>query len=530
MSKPPSPSSHTATEPGPPFGPSALLATLAGVLDFVAFPGIGVWPLAFVCLVPLFFALDARRNGKGHSTRRVIALGGIFGLVGNLGGFYWLIDMLENFSGFPTFACLFFAAIVCAYQGGLQTLFVWLWHHGTKHGWPSLLVAPAAFATAEMVWPLLFPYYHGAHLHNVPWLVQSAELGGPILLTCLVVVGNVGIYALLAARFRSGPFPKRTLAVAVLFLVAAVCFGALRVSQVQARMDASEEKTVGLVQVSMGIFAKRQDPREGLRRHISDSQDLLKRGDVDLLVWPESAYSWLLPPNTQNVKNMVTGPLEVPLLFGGLRREQVPGADASSKESRLYNTAFLTDALGNVQGRYDKTFLLAFGEYIPFGEMFPILYEWSPNSGHFTPGSHVNPLPWGDYRITALICYEDIVPRFTRTAVAIGDPHLLVSIANDAWFGESTAPWQHMALAQLRAVEHRRFLVRATNSGVSAIIDATGKATHTSGVFTREQLRGPVRMMNGWTLYQSVGDWPGYLGILIVLITSFRRRKPKRAG
>lgn len=507
------------------FGLCALLAVLSGVLDFVAFPGFGVWPLAFVALVPLLFALEAQRA----SERRVLLLGLLFGLVANLGGFYWLVEMLQNFSGFPSALCLVLAALVCSYQGAMLALFCWLWSRGTQRGWPSLLVAPAAFAAAELVWPLLFPYYHGAHLHDVPWLVQSAELGGPMLLTGLVVLANATIHQAAAALLNKSPFPRISVAAAALVMASALAFGAVRLGQVRSRMAGAESRTVGLVQVSMGIFAKRQNPGEGLRRHIADSLALQERGDLDLLVWPESAYTWLLPPGTENVKQLVMGSVGVPLLFGGLRREfaEADSAGAASGEApqaHLYNTAFLTDGAGNIQGRYDKTFLLAFGEYIPFGETFPWFYDLSPHTGHFTPGSHTRPLAWGDHRVTALICYEDIVPRFTRKAVAEGDPHLLVSIANDAWFGDTSAPWQHLALAKLRAVEHRRYLVRATNSGVSAIVDATGHATHVSGVFTREALRGTVKLMNGWTLYQSVGDWPGYLGLVFALWAAFRRR------
>ncbi len=514
----PAPAAPEAPSPWRAFALGVVLASAAGVLDFIAFPGIGVWPLAFFALVPLFFALRLQRDGPRRGLRTAL-LGVLFGLVGNLGGFYWLVPMLEDFSGFSFIFCLFFAAVVCLFQGGMLALFAVLWARGTRAGWPSLLVAPAAFAAAEHIWPLLFPYYHGNHLHDVALLVQIADLGGPILVTALVVVVNAAVYEALAGWTERRTVKWRPLAVAAVLLGATIVYGALRIAEVEARMAEAETITVGTVQVSMGIFAKRQDPGEGLRRHIEDSVRVSESHELDLLIWPESAYTWFLPEGIENVKRLVSGPLDVPLLFGGLQlRTDEEG------EERRYNTAFMTDGSGDVLGTYDKTYLLAFGEYLPFGDVFPVLYDWSPNSGRFTPGDHVRPLEWGDVRITALVCYEDILPAFANRAVREGNPHLLVNLTNDAWFGETTAPWQHLALAKMRAVEHHRYLVRSTNSGVSAIVDPLGRTVVASGVFTREQVVGDVQLLTGWTPYQTVGNWPGWLGLFAAAIFVFRRR------
>jgi apolipoprotein N-acyltransferase len=270
----------------------------------------------------------------------------------------------------------------------------------------------------------------------------------------------------------------------------------------------------------MGIFAKREDPAEGRRRHVMQSLELERDVDPDLIVWPESAYAWFLPEGEVNVKPYVMGPIETPLLFGGLTRRTVDG------DERHYNTAVLLDEDGDIQGTYDKTYLLAFGEYLPFGDVFPVLYDWSPHSGRFTPGDHVRPVILDDrWRITALVCYEDILPSFTRKAVAEGDPHLLVNMTNDAWFGDTSEPWQHLALAKLRAVEHHRFLVRATNSGVSSIVDPVGRTLGEVGVFERGNLHADVAMLSGWTPYQTLGNWPGWLSLAAILAMAFWKKR-----
>jgi apolipoprotein N-acyltransferase len=194
---------------------------------------------------------------------------------------------------------------------------------------------------------------------------------------------------------------------------------------------------------------------------------------------------------------------------------------------QYYNTALLAEKDGTILGRYDKQYLLAFGEYLPFGDRFPVLYKWSPNSGRFTPGTTIDPFVWGEHRISALICYEDILPSFVNKIVNYADPDLLVNLTNDAWFGKSTEPWIHLALSKLRAVEHRRYLIRATNTGVSAIVDPKGGVVVHSGLFKEEVLFGEARFMRATTGYKVLGDYPWYLATAVMVLMAVWSR-PKR--
>jgi apolipoprotein N-acyltransferase len=205
-------------------------------------------------------------------------------------------------------------------------------------------------------------------------------------------------------------------------------------------------------------------------------------------------------------------------------------SNADATRDRLFNTAIATSARGEITGRYDKQYLLAFGEYLPFGETFPIMYKWSPHSGRFTPGTSLEPveidLKGVKHKASVLICYEDILPGFTNRAVAHADPELLINMTNDAWFGDSTEPWEHLALAKFRAVEHRRYLVRSTNSGVSAIVDPTGAVLEDSlsHPFKDEAHDGVIRWLRGGTVYEALGDGPWYLTAIAAIAMAFRRR------
>jgi apolipoprotein N-acyltransferase len=215
----------------------------------------------------------------------------------------------------------------------------------------------------------------------------------------------------------------------------------------------------------------------------------------------------------------------VPTLFGAVVIQRVDDA----RRYQLFNSALLTDSAGQVKGRFDKQRLVLFSEGMPFGETFPILYDWSPNSGKFVPGTLYDPLPVGDHQIATVICYEDIIPGFVNRIVRNGDPDLLANLTNDAWFGDTTEPWIHLALSQLRAVEHRRFFVRSTNSGVSAIIDPVGRVVSHTGTFEEAALVGDVAWLRGLTGYEVLGDAPWWLVSLLALVASFVRRPGTKA-
>ncbi len=504
-----------------------LLASLGGVMQCLGFAGWSWWPFALICWLPMFWILETEPNMTG---KRAFRLGLAHGFVGYTGGYYWLVDMLENFSGYEGIPNWFFGSVFFLYHGCQQAFIYALYHRIHRRGWPRMLAAIAALLTLEIAFPVLFPAFLSTGFHNVPIFIQTADFAGPMFASAVVMSINVALYEMWKWR-KTRILPKRDLMIAIGSLVFSLGYGAYRMANIDARAEAAPTLEVGTVQVNMGIFEKREEPFEGHRRHLRQSQ-LLERNhpDLDLLVWPESAYTFFLPESMTNVKERVLGPVSTPTLFGGLTRRQ--------GESRMeaFNTAFLTDADGEIVGTYDKTYLLMFGEYLPFGDTFPVLYEYSPNSGRFTPGDHVRPLvlphpEHGDVRMSTLVCYEDVLPRFTRSAVREGNPHLLVNITNDSWFGDTQEPWIHLALAKFRAIEHHRALVRSTNSGVSAFVDPVGRVIDTIGVEEQGQSTAELPLLDGWTPYQTLGDWPGWAGLGLAFWFGFvgRRKEDESA-
>ncbi len=202
-----------------------------------------------------------------------------------------------------------------------------------------------------------------------------------------------------------------------------------------------------------------------------------------------------------------------PLVFGAVTRTGDP-------EKSPYNSAVFVDRDGAFRGRFDKIFLLLFGEYIPFHDLLEGILP--RNAGHFSRGEKIVTFPFTHegttYRLGPMICYEDILPQFGRE-LAAHHPHLLINLTNDAWYGDTSEPWEHLALSVFRAVEARADLVRSVNTGVSAFIDATGRVVAKSYAVDPHETPTPMTghiapvalMESGHTFYARFGDVFGWL-------------------
>jgi apolipoprotein N-acyltransferase len=493
------------------------------LLYFLAYPGVGLWQLAFVAFAPLLVALE------GSSAKQGALLGWNAGFVMTLCGFHWMQHMLATFSGFSAAACFLLHALLAAYQGGRIALFGWLYVRGRRNGIGSAWMLPLAFIASEHLYPLLFTWYFGAALHQQPSLSQLAELGNPIAVGLVLLPTNwLALELCLAFRQRRRPRVAR-LACAALLPLLAFGFGHWRIGQLESLIRQAPHITVGAVQANMGLIAKRSERDEGLLRHLRLSRELTAKMPLDLLVWSETSLAAAVDESkaANYYQARVTELVGVPTVFGAVLARPVNDA----RRYALFNAALLSDQQGRVVGRYNKHHLLAFGEYLPFGDWFPKLYEWSPNTGRFAPGSSYAPLTLDGYKLSINICYEDIIPSFVNALVRSEPADLLVNLTNDAWFGDSSEPWIHLALAQFRAIEHRRAFVRSTNSGVSAIIDPLGRVIAHTPTFQQATIAAAVPLLKtSKTLYEQIGDIPWWLASLAAILLAFwpTPRRPQR--
>ncbi|EKD36591.1 MAG: hypothetical protein ACD_75C01451G0001, partial [uncultured bacterium] len=214
------------------------------------------------------------------------------------------------------------------------------------------------------------------------------------------------------------------------------------------------------------------------------------------------------------------------LLFGS------PSYEENGGRIDYMNSAYLLRPDGTVSGRYDKVHLVPYGEYVPLRKFFPFIGKMVSGVGDFRPGKGFHPLAADGVRLGILICYEGIFPEGGRDYKR-EKANLLVNITNDAWFGKTSAPYQHLSMTVFRAVENRLYLVRTANTGISAIIDPMGTILARTGIFERAVLKGEVKIIDEKTFYAAYGDIFVYLcglALLILFIISIKQRRKKHAG
>jgi apolipoprotein N-acyltransferase len=320
------------------------------------------------------------------------------------------------------------------------------------------------------------------------------------------------------------------LAAAVL-VAAALIFGAVRMRQVDDIVARAPRLKVGLVQPNFAYTTDGELARDEAIRQLTALQAesrRLQEAGAQLLVWSEGSYPVALPRDfaadlPPESLGMIRRGLSVPVVVGA---EMV---DAAHDDA--FNSAILLGADGRAAGRYDKVRLLAFGEYIPGIDTFPWLRKLlPPGTGRFTAGTGPGVLtlrePGGlNWKLGPVICYEDILQGFLH-GVGQLHPNLLVNLTSDSWFGADTEPWEHLALAVFGSVELRVSMVRAVNSGVSALIDPNGRLLQKT--YANDPYRNPRSedgivvtapwMPGGHTVYVAVGNLFAYLCIAATLI------------
>ncbi len=500
-----------------------IAAVAGGVLAFLGYVDFDWFYLGWICLVPILWAISGQTPG------RAFLIGWVAGIVGNVGGFYWVVQMFEQFAGLSWPLAVPGLLLLSAANG----LVFAIWAGATRlicrnAGWSVGWVSPVIWTAAEKFWPQLFPNYLGASQHHLLLVTQIADLTGILGVTFLLVYANSTIYEVIK-RIRSRQrHPWRPAAVFAVVIAAVLVYGTLRINSVDRSVSSAASLAVGVVQTNRGAGDKHVDRDLFLREHQEMSRELLQAQPLDIIVWPESILGVELASREGELPAGLLGDLRTPLLFGAILRTRERG------ESRIYNSAVLVDGTGRIAGTYDKTVLVPFGEYIPFGDTFPQLYSWSPYSSRFWSGENREPLQLGGHVLSVNVCYEDIFPGHVRMLMQGGRdgriPAAIFNLTNDSWYGDTIQPMEHLVVASFRSIEHRRALIRATNTGISAIVDPVGRISLRTAQWAKASLAGRIPLMQGRTVYAVLGDWIGWVCLVIALLGIGRARRSAGNG
>lgn len=467
------------------------LAIFAGLMMGTSYIPLPPWALLF-CWVPLWLDVASEK-----SLKQVFFKGWIAQFILTNIGFHWIAYDAHVFGYFPwplAIATLFlFAALQFLNIPIALVLAKWLQTKFELSRGALFVLIASLNTAAEIFWPAIFPFNHGYPLYyaRLP-ISQIADIIGVIGLSYLVHLVNAEIAWLWDRKNRNLTFKM-----AVFSVIAFIALNGLGQHRKSQWINTEGHKNLRVLQVqaNIGNFEKLQAEKglgfqeEISRRFIEQTQAGLKEfGNVDLIVWPETAYPDFLGAHNNNrvyTRKLVdfvqsTGTYLITGSYGNDPPHTFPRRD--------YNSLFLYSPDPNVQPQsYFKTYLLIFGEYTPFGDYFPILKKYNPGGEGWGRGSGPITLKMKNVQIGAQICYEGLYPEFSR-ALTLNGADIFVNLTNDSWFGRPFEPWQHMIMTMSRAVENRRPLIRSTNTGITAVALADGTILNPSPIW--EEWRG----------------------------------------
>jgi apolipoprotein N-acyltransferase len=462
------------------------------------------------------------RPSAGGTARRAILLGLLTGVVYFAGTLYWLVETMTTFGGLAAPIALFAAAVLVAYLSLFPAAFALvLARMRASMGTPLalLLAAPSWVATElgrQHVWDG-FPWaLLGYSQVTVLPIAQLASLVG--------VYGLSGLLALTSAATAFVIIDQRarrwTVAAAVICLVAGCAFWGRARMATGSLVHQGETVRVAVVQGNIAQEDK-WDPLLTdaiISRYLSMTREAIAKGAA-FVIWPESSLPVYFEedPARANAVRRLARESNIALLIGSDQVERVRAdAPVNAPDNRFYNAAFLVRPDGSTGGVYRKMQLVPFGEYVPLQRVLFFVGPIVEAVSNFTSGEHPVLLPVGTHKVSTAICYEVIYGSLMRRFVTDGS-ELLTTITNDAWYGRSSAAYQHWDQASLRAIENGRYLARAANTGVSGFVDPYGRVLERSALFEQAVIVRDVRYLQTRTLYSRIGDLVAWLSLVVVV-------------
>jgi apolipoprotein N-acyltransferase len=457
--------------------------------------------------------------------RRVYLAAYCCGLVVHAVGFYWVLGTVSRFGGFgPVVSAFVFTLFVAS--GALQFLLLAWIHHNLAGGLDVFaLRTPIAAVLSELVMVRVFHWHFGHTQVAFTPFAQLADIGGALLVSFVM-------FWIAEAAVRWVVFQERrpALVIPAVVFAASLAYGQVMMGYFEAPAGAKQE--VLLVQGDPGLALKQDldSTMQNLGRIFALTQAAAR--EDTLVVWPESSVPAYIPADVGSaLKNHC-----LPWLGNG--SAFLVGGYAYRKERELFNTAFAVYPDGTVPSPYFKQILIPFGEYVPGASLLPWLTRLSATAGAFTPGTETKVFPYPMRRrdgreytlhVAPLICYEDTVTELAREATRRG-AEILVNLTYDNWFGRTAAPFQHHLIAIFRAIENRRYLIRATSTGYTAVVDPLGKTIARIPPFSEGRIRVNVVPLTYQSIYTAyLGELPWWLLFVVtagsMLASRWRRRR-----
>ena len=533
------------------------MAAVSGVLQVLPFPIAGpvpVWraALCWIALTPLLWALTRKVDrGTGAAAGVGAALGYVSGFLWYLGNCYWIYQTMYLYGGLDKPVAAGILILFCLYLGLYHALFGGIVGairsgFGTQ---TALLLSPFVWVAVELAraritglpWDLLGI----AQIENGP-LTRLAPIAGVYALSFVIALVNA--LWLIRIEIRERQHTRLVLTVVGVLLVVLYVIG-VRNLAVRPRYKTSATAVLVQENLEVGAAAKGPEPTAEellpsfayLSRHPGESMYLgmperkgtplvrfvpngAARGDSNIIVWPESPAPFQEDdPQFRSAISALAREANAPVIVGNVAIDRTT---ANARGYYLFNAASFVTPQGEFVGRYSKMHLVPFGEYVPFKDLFFFAQNLLHEAGTFDAGAIRTLFAVNGHRYGTFICYESIFADEVRQFVLNG-ADVLINISNDGWYGDTSAPWQHLNMVRMRAIENHRWILRATNTGVTSAIDPSGRIVEAAPRHVRTSIRVGFGYEHDITFYAAHGDWFAWLCALITaaaLILSLRRR------
>ena len=511
-----------------------LLVLSSAILQVLVFPKPGLYYLSWGCLAPLIYAVLRAREADAAellaeetfsylapaSVGQAFLLGWVCGTVVYLGSCYWVFSVMHYYGGLSravsAVLLLLFSLYVGLHQAVFAALVAWAARARAGYSRRALFLAPFLWVAVELL---------RTYLVGFPWdLLGTTQVANTALSRIATLTGVYGlsfeialVNAAFAAAFLVRP-PRRRLMLAATLATAVF----LQLTQYIELDRLPVDSHALLVQQNVPIRESWQSAEYiGLLQSL-DAISTIPPGSakVNLVVWPESPAPFFLNDDRfVSTISAIARRTNDFVVAGSLGVRPAAGG-----ENLLYNSAALVNPQGQIAARYDKVHLVPFGEYIPLQRLLSFAQSLTREVGTFARGSDRWPLDAGAAKLGVFICYESVFPGEVRQFADHG-AQVFVNISNDGWFGNSGAPEQHLNVARMRAIENERWLLRATNTGITASIDPFGRVVAQAPTGTRTTLLAPYSLRAETTFYTRYGDWfPCLCAIISLAGLLFRRR------
>lgn len=501
---------------------------LSVLLQVAAFPISG--PMAFwrgalgwVALIPFLLALlSVRSNGEKLGLRQSAVLGYVCGFFFYLLNCSWIYQTMYLYGGLPKPVAFVILVLFAAYLGLYHALFAFLTsvvHRATSGVNWTLLLVPFAWVAVELA---------RARITGFPWdLLGYSQIDNALMLHLAPLSGVMGISFALAAFSAAAVYGPKTMpdkrgwlsAVGACLVLLAVMFFGHRPSDALA---AATDHAV-LVQENLLVGASARGSRPlSLREELLEFSALSRQpphgnafsGSPAVVIWPEAPSHLLANDRAfQATLGDLARQMQTPLVIGSIGVDENVAAPRGYSE---YDSAALFDRSGKFVGRYDKIHLVPWGEYVPFKQFFAFAQKLTEGVGDMDPGSARTLFQTNGHTYGIFICYESIFGDEVRQFVR-GGAQVLINISDDGWYGDTGAPWQHLNMARMRAVENHRWILRDTNTGETTTIDPQGRYTNTER-HVRTAFALPFSFDSGQTIYTQYGDWLAWLCCVVTAV------------